>query len=76
MRCVKWPKLAIMTESQSPLTMLFSRHTKRRDFITLIGGTAVTWPLVARAQQPLALVGLLSGGDFCQLYARASWGFT
>jgi hypothetical protein len=51
-----------MIESPPPLTMLLSRHTRRREFIALMASvTAIAWPRVPLSQQGTApIIGFLS----------------
>jgi ABC-type uncharacterized transport system substrate-binding protein len=48
---------------------------RRREFVTLLGGAAVTWPFAAPAQQPgkLPLIGVLVSASTPHPFAEAFW---
>jgi hypothetical protein len=49
----------VVNRPPSPLTMLLSRHTRRREAIALLG-CAAAWPLAGQAQGSMPLIGFMS----------------
>jgi putative tryptophan/tyrosine transport system substrate-binding protein len=53
------------------------RAMKRREFVTLVGGVAAAWPVIARSQQPnIPMIGFLHGASYAPFIAGFGQGLS